>query len=126
MISNANLPFASVGIDLLEVARFKRVLTRWPRLANRIFTQQELAFAQTHAEPSRHLAARFCAKEAVVKALALESWSPRQIEVVGGGSRKPRIHLHNLVIRGKVDISLTHTKTTAGAIAVYLEDKVGC
>lgn len=125
MTSGADLPHAAVGIDLLEVTRFKQALTRWPGLAKRLFTQQELAFAQKQAEPSRHLAARFCAKEAVVKALALESWSPRQIEVIGGGSRKPRIHFHKLVIRGKVDISLTHTETTAGAVAIYLTDKVG-
>ena len=64
-------PMTGVGLDLLEIDRFARALERRPRLAERLFTDAERAFAAERGEPARHLAARFCAKEAVAKALAL-------------------------------------------------------
>ena len=65
-----------VGIDLLEIDRLERALARRPRLAARLFTDDERAYAAERARPAQHLAARFCAKEAVAKALALEVWRP--------------------------------------------------
>ena len=70
-----------VGIDLLEIDRLERALARRPRLAERLFTDGERAYAATRARPVMHLAARFCAKEAVAKALQLREWSWRDVEV---------------------------------------------
>ena len=75
----------AVGIDLLEIDRLERALERRPRLALRLFTEAERAYAASRARPGQHLAARFCAKEAVAKALALEAWSFRDVEILGGG-----------------------------------------
>ncbi|MGH2957049.1 MAG: holo-ACP synthase, partial [Solirubrobacterales bacterium] len=61
---------AGVGIDLIEIERVERALERRPRLAERLFTRAELDYARARARPGRHLAARFAAKEAVIKALA--------------------------------------------------------
>ena len=61
-----------IGIDLLEIDRLERALARRPRLAERLFTDAELDYAAARARPAQHLAARFCAKEAVAKALGLE------------------------------------------------------
>jgi holo-[acyl-carrier protein] synthase len=110
-----------VGIDLLEIERLERALARYPGLQERLFTEAERAYAESRARPMQHLAARFCAKEAVAKALALEAWSWQDIEVVSapeGGP--PRIVLHGeLAARGVVvDVSLTHSRGTAGAVAV--------
>ena len=110
----------TVGIDLLEVARLERALARRPKLAERLFTEGERAYAASRARPAMHLAARFCAKEAAAKALALEVWSPREIEVVGGGDRPPEVRLSGRAAasgRG-VAISLTHTRALAAATAV--------
>ncbi|MBA3747288.1 MAG: holo-ACP synthase [Solirubrobacterales bacterium] len=108
-----------VGIDLLEIDRLEQALDRRPNLALRLFTDGERAYAAGRARPGQHLAARFCAKEAVAKALRLEAWSPRDIEVVGEGART-RVALHGpLATLGvEVDISMTHSKLTAGAVAV--------
>jgi holo-[acyl-carrier protein] synthase len=54
-----------IGIDLLEIDRLEAALERRPRLAQRLFTADELAYATGKARPGQHLAARFCAKEAV-------------------------------------------------------------
>ncbi len=108
----------SVGIDLVEIARVERALERRPRLAQRLFTDAERAYAARHARPGRHLAARFAAKEAVAKALALQAWSPRDIEISGEGGA-PAVVLHGrLAGSGRVAVSLTHTREAAAAVAV--------
>jgi holo-[acyl-carrier protein] synthase len=112
-----------VGIDLLEIDRLERALARRPRLAARLFTDSERRYAAARARPMMHLAARFCAKEAVAKALSLEAWSWHDVEVLGGGG-PPRVRLsgsaearaHELEV--EVEVSLTHTPLTAGAVAV--------
>ena len=111
----------SVGLDLLEIDRLEAALARRPSLAARLFTDAERAYADARSRPAQHLAARFCAKEAVAKALALEAWSWQDIEVVSpAGGGPPRVVLHGaLAARGvEVDVSLTHSRGTAGAVAV--------
>jgi holo-[acyl-carrier protein] synthase len=112
-----------VGIDLLEIERLERALERRPRLAERLFTDGERAYAASRARPGQHLAARFCAKEAVAKALGLEAWSFRDVEVVGDGG-PPQVRLHGAVaarageLGVQVEVSLTHTRREAAAIAI--------
>jgi holo-[acyl-carrier protein] synthase len=107
-----------VGLDLLEIERLERALERRPGLADRLFTAAEREYAAGRARPGQHLAARFCAKEAVAKALGLHGWSPQDIEVVATGGA-PRVVLHgDLAGRGPVEVSLTHSRGMAGAVAV--------
>ena len=112
-----------VGIDLLEVERLERALERRPRLAERVFTDAERAYAAARARPGLHLAARFCAKEAVAKALGLRVWNPRDVEVVPTGAA-PAVRLRGHAARRadelgvEVKISLTHSRGVAGAVAV--------
>jgi holo-[acyl-carrier protein] synthase len=114
---------AGVGIDLLDVARLEQALARRPRLAERLFTEGERAYAAGRARPVMHLAARFCAKEAVAKALSLERWSWHDVEIVGGGG-PPVLRLTGRAgaraaeLGLEVTVSLTHTASTAGAVAV--------
>jgi holo-[acyl-carrier protein] synthase len=115
-----------VGLDLLEIERLEQALARRPRLEQRIFTDGERAYAAARARPGQHLAARFCAKEAVAKALGLESWEWREVEVVSpprGGV--PEVVLHGPVAArarelgvAAVRVSLTHTRVQAGAVAM--------
>lgn len=108
-----------VGIDLLEIERMEQALERRPGLALRLFTEGERTYAGGRARPGQHLAARFCAKEAVAKALRLEVWSHQDIEVVGEGP-STAIALHGPLaeLGVELDISLTHSKVTAGAVAL--------
>jgi holo-[acyl-carrier protein] synthase len=113
-----------VGLDLLEIDRLARALERRPRLAERLFTDAERAFAARRGEPARHLAARFCAKEAVAKALALRDGDWHDVEVVGGGDGPPAVRLSGRArarveeLGVEVEISLTHSHNTAGAVAM--------
>jgi holo-[acyl-carrier protein] synthase len=114
---------AGVGIDLLEIERLERALERRPRLAERLFTEAERAYAAGRARPGQHLAARFCAKEAVAKALGLEAWSFREVEVLSAG-RRPTVRLFGAAaarataLRVRVEVSLTHTRRDAAAVAI--------
>ncbi|HEV3390820.1 MAG TPA: holo-ACP synthase [Solirubrobacteraceae bacterium] len=116
------LPF-KVGIDLLEIERLERALERTPRLAERLFTPAEREYAASRGRPGQHLAARFCAKEAVAKALGVESWNFHEVEVVGTGG-PPRIRLSGSAaaraaeLGVQVEISLTHTTRDAAAVAI--------
>ncbi|MBK5230600.1 MAG: holo-ACP synthase [Thermoleophilia bacterium] len=119
-----------LGIDLLEIDRLEAALARRPRLAERLFTVAERAYAERRARPTQHLAVRFCAKEAVAKALDLRAWSFTDVEVVGTGGA-PRVRLtgraadaaraHGVGVR----ISLTHTGNTAAAVAFVHQDADG-
>lgn len=112
---------AGVGIDLLEIERLERALGRHPRLADRVFTPDEQDYAAARARPARHLAARFAAKEAVVKALGLSGgFGLREIEVVAG--EPPTVRLSGRAAEtaagGSVEISLTHSRDFAAAVAI--------
>src|SRR3954447_20169179 len=108
-----------VGIDLIEIERLERALERRPRLAGRLFTPDELAYAHDRARPGRHLAARFAAKEAVIKALG-EAVPPRQIEVVPGDPPRGRSpgRAADLAGKRKFAISLPHSRDSAAAVAI--------
>jgi holo-[acyl-carrier protein] synthase len=114
---------SGIGLDLLDIERLERALERRPRLAQRLFSEQELEYAARHARPARHLAARFCAKEAVAKALGMEGWNFRDVEVVATGGA-PEVRLSGAVAERARElavqpvVSLTHTDTTAGAVAL--------
>jgi holo-[acyl-carrier protein] synthase len=114
-----------IGLDLLEIDRLERALERRPRLAERLFTDAERSYAAGKARPAQHLAARFCAKEAVAKALSLEGWCFSDVEVVATGGA-PGVRLSGAAERRAgelgvdVTLSLTHSERTAGAVAVAL------
>ena len=112
-----------VGIDLLEIERLEGALRRHPRLAERVFRKGELDYARARARPGRHLAARFAAKEAVVKALGLRGgFGLRDVEVVAG--EPPAVRLHGraaeTAARSKVEVrvSLSHSRQFAAAVAL--------
>ncbi len=124
-------PVAVIGIgaDLVDVDRFRAVLARRPRLVERIFTETERADAGRRGDPSESLAARFAAKEAVMKALqvGLGCFAMHDVEVVRAPSGAPSLRLHGqaaaVADRAGVAewrLTLTHTSHVAQAIAVAL------
>jgi holo-[acyl-carrier protein] synthase len=117
----------AIGVDLLEIERLEQALARRPRLAARLFTDGEQAYAAARARPGQHLAARFCAKEAVAKALGLTAWSFLDVEVISTEGA-PVVQLHGAAAERaaalgvQVQVSLTHTRRDAGAVAILSED----
>ncbi len=118
-----------VGTDLVELERFREAITRTPGLVDRCFTEDERAYAERRRDPVERYAARFAAKEAVMKALGvgLGACELTEIEVVRLESGAPEVHLHgraaDLAAERGVSgwlLSLTHTDTAAHAIAIAL------
>lgn len=115
-------PPARPGIDLIEIERLERALERRPRLAERLFSDRELAYAHARARPGRHLAARFAAKEAAIKALAAGGLAPSEIEVVG--AEPPELRLSGraaeraAALGVELAVSLTHSRENAAAVVI--------
>ena len=116
-----------VGIDAVDVERFRRVLSRRRGFADRIFTDAERAEAAARHDPVPGLAARFAAKEAVMKSLSvgLGALDFADVEVVRGEGGAPALAVTGRAAAlageravGGWHISLTHTATVAMAIAV--------
>ncbi len=112
------------GVDLVEVPRFQRAVQKWgDRFLNRLFTSGELTYARGRKSMVQHLAVRFAAKEAVVKALGAPKglgleW--KDLEISHAANGQPRVLFHRTMSRWlglDVHISLTHTREFAVATA---------
>ena len=118
----------SLGIDLIEIKRVKKVKERWgKRFLERVYTPKELEYCLKKRFPENSLAGRFAAKEAVMKALSTGlssgvSW--KDIEILNDKKGKPEVLLYGktkkLLGKKKVLISISHTKEDAIAQAVII------
>ncbi len=110
-----------LGIDLIEIERVESALARRPRLADRLFRPAELEAAAGRARPGRHLAARFAAKEAAIKALGGEC-GPRDVEVVADPAPSLRLHgrARTAAVAAGIElaVSMTHSRDAAAAVVI--------
>ena len=114
-----------VGVDVIEIERIRRALDR-PGFRERCFTEAERAYCDSKQNPAESYAARFAGKEAVGKALGCGvhfTW--KEIEIVG--RPKPSVSLTGKtaawaekVAAGLIDLSMTHSRELAAAVAVVL------
>lgn len=121
---------AGVGVDLVDLHRFRRVLERTPGVIGRMFTADEQAYADAKRDPAERYAARFAAKEAVMKALHVGVFDVplTDIEIVRDDeSGAPFVRLHGeaaaLAASRGVDrwqLTMTHIDTAAEAVALAL------
>jgi holo-[acyl-carrier protein] synthase len=112
-----------VGVDIIEIERIAQALQR-PGFRERCFTEAERAYCDSRANPAQSYAGRFAGKEAVGKALGCGvrfTW--KEIEIVG--RPKPSVQLSGRtaayaekVRAGAIDLSMTHSREIAAAIAV--------
>jgi len=115
---------AGIGIDVVDLARFARSLERTPKLRERLFTEAERGL------PVHSLAARFAAKEALIKALGGSQgvrW--HDMEIVPDEERNPGFVLHNVVGRqvaergiAHIHVSMSHDAGIASAFVVLERD----
>jgi holo-[acyl-carrier protein] synthase len=119
-----------VGIDLVDLDRVARMLAgKGEHAMARLFTAEEREYLGTRPDPAGNAGARIAAKEAVYKAMqslpGARAIGWRDIEVTRDPEGRPAIRLHGLAERlaGEaggvtIQVSLTHSATTAGAVAV--------
>jgi len=119
----------SVGTDLIEIERIRRSLARYARFRERCFTEAEQAYCDSRPNPAQSYAGRFAGKEAVGKALdfgVARAFAWKEVEIVG--RPKPGVTLHGRarswadgVAAGAIDLSMTHSRELAVAVAVVAD-----
>ena len=126
------MTIVGLGTDLVEVARFRASMRRTVTLADRLFSDDERAYASEQHDPAKSLAARFAAKEAVMKALGvgLGDFDFHDVEVMrhesGAPSLEVRGRAHELARERGVTgwlLSLSHTESTAMAVVIATSDE---
>ena len=119
-----------LGVDIVEIARMKKILERTPSFARKVFSCEECCYCEDTAAPEVHFATRFAAKEAVVKALGTgftRGIGVRDIEVKRSSKGRPYVVLSGrakqvakeLGVRElPISLSYTHTDAVACALAI--------
>ncbi|HXF43783.1 MAG TPA: holo-ACP synthase [Pyrinomonadaceae bacterium] len=123
----------STGIDLIEVSRIEKIIVRYPKFINRIYTKTESDYCRSRGrQAAQSFAARFAAKEAFLKALGTGlrgniAW--QQIEIVADRLGAPKIRLYDYAAEAvaklgvsAIHLTLSHTKDFAIA-QVILESE---
>ncbi len=115
-----------IGIDVLEHAEIDGLAGGWDNeFFRHTFSVAEQDEARSTANPLAYFAGRFCAKEALIK--ALDGWGEsarmRDIETVKGPSGAPHIHLIGeladvLPAEVRLHVSITHTRTSSTALVI--------
>lgn len=130
MVESRPVSTHAVGIDMIEIDRVRRVLERHPRrFIDRVYTPEEAAFCRGRVA---ELAARFAAKEAVMKALGTGARSVawRDIEVLPDRRGKPLVYLYggareraDYIGLDAIDVSLSHLESFAIASVVCSQER---
>ncbi len=112
-----------MGNDILEIDRFRAALRKHgERMLHRLFTPEERDYCLSYRDPVPHLAGRFCAKEAIAKALGTgigKSLAWTDIAILHSPSGKPYVHLTKQPPNTEVLISISHCKLYATAVALW-------
>ena len=116
-----------IGVDEVEIDRFRRSLERTPSMKSRLFTSEELDYVEAQDDPTASLAARFAAREAVMKAMGvgLGAFEFHDVWVQRAESGQPALAVTGRAAQiatelGVTDwhLSMTHTETTAIAYVI--------
>ena len=124
------MALAGIGVDIIEIARVERALKRTPRMAQRLFTDEERAYCERTARPAQHYAGRFAAREAVLKALGTgfsQGIGLKDVSVTRDESGRPQVLLAGRaaevaaeqgVLEIALALSFTRDMAVANAVAV--------
>lgn len=114
----------SVGVDIVKVDRLRKAVERWGmHFLLRVFTEEELSYCEGKAKKFEHLAARFAAKEAIIKALR-ERVPLKSIILKNSEDGAPQVYILNK--KKKISISISHTKEFAIAFCVIEDEDSRC
>ena len=117
-----------IGADIIEVRRVEKLVARGRQYLETIFTEKEMEYCEAKARKSEHYAARYAAKEAILKALGT-GWrgglAYSDIEIINEESGKPQVFVRGEVKKyfdhhqiRRTSISLSHTREIAIALII--------
>lgn len=121
-----------IGVDIIEIERINKSLKRFPgQFEEKVFTQNEIDYCRSKADPSKHFAGRFAVKEAVMKSLGKgmgQSMDWKDMEVLNKESGQPVLRIQG---RGKdlfdnlrlkeILISISHSDSHAVGQAIAVK-----
>ncbi len=116
-----------IGVDVVDVERMKFALERTPRIRQRLFTEDEIAYCEKFRFAERHYAGRWAAKEAVTKALGCGLIQWNGVEVIRRPRQAPTVRIFGKIksfadmvgVREEdLSISITHSELSAVAVCV--------
>ncbi len=120
------VPDFSVGVDIETIERFNLDQTKDSQFLGKIFTSNELDYCFSKKQAKQHLAARFAAKEAIVKALyglGHPFNNLKKIEIINNSDGVPLVNLHSdEILNVSIKVSLSHNKDSAIAFAVAVKE----
>ncbi len=130
---NASKERLGLGVDLIEIKRFKKICQRTKSFTNKVFSKDEIAYCSKKSDPLIHLAARFAAKEAVLKSMKVgftNGVGYKDVEVKNDDNGAPYVCLYgnakeiaeSLEIV-EIPISLSHTENDAVCCAIAITKK---
>ncbi|GAB6099921.1 holo-ACP synthase [Halanaerocella petrolearia] len=118
-----------LGVDIIEIERIEKAINKRDRFKYRFFTEDEIEYCEEYQKPWSHYAARFAAKEAVVKALGtgFREFKWKDVEINNNKLGKPEVILYNKAKRlaedkeiTEVMLSISHSHDYAVAQAVAI------
>jgi holo-[acyl-carrier protein] synthase len=117
---------SGIGVDLVDVDRVRRLMSRRTTFAARVFTPQEIEYCERQADPAESYAARWAAREACRKALGgVRGMRWHDVRVARAPSGAPSLVLEGATLRradalgvSQVMVALTHERKMAGAFCV--------
>jgi holo-[acyl-carrier protein] synthase len=122
------------GVDIVEIDRVRDAIRKWDEsFLKKVFTDREISYSNSRRFSHQHFAARFAAKEAIIKAFGEPRKHPMNwtdIEVLNDDEGKPLIEFHDKALAlkkrkkiGDVIVSLSHSKNYAIANAILLKKR---
>lgn len=120
------MEISGIGVDLVDVDRVRRLISRRTSFAARVFTPQEIEYCERQADPAESYAARWAAREACRKALGgVRGMRWHDVRVARAPSGAPSLVLEGATLRradalgvSQVMVALTHERKMAGAFCV--------
>ena len=120
------MEISGIGVDLVDVDRVRRLMSRRTTFAARVFTPQEIEYCERQADPAESYAARWAAREACRKALGgVHGMRWHDVRVARAPSGAPSLVLEGATLRradalgvSQVMVALTHERKMAGAFCV--------
>ena len=112
----------SIGTDIVKVSRIKNLLTtKEEKFLNKVFTEEEISYCNSHSKPEIHFSGKYAAKEAVKKALlsndVIKHISLKYIKILNRDNKAPYVVVDNIMDLN-YNVSISHEEEYAIAFAL--------
>ncbi len=116
-----------IGVDICDIRKLNAAIERSKKFLTRVFSKREIQYCKTKKNSILHLAGRFAAKEAFIKAVSNKSIKLIEIETINDKSGRPDIRVTKTIKSvlkkknaSRINLSISHTDSTAVAVCVIL------